>query len=142
MFIEFSTKKLPARKRPSDLPKLAVVLDDMTAYEVLCPVNKLTGLRENPLRLLKTLVNNPDKERALSSVLQEVGDMRNSGVSDDDLVDFMAERLSTGTPYDNDVFRQRLSGISEPLFNYVAPKSSTETQEVEKSSDEKIIDNV
>lgn len=94
------------------------VLDGADAYDLLCPVNALTGNRENPLRLLKILADSPEKSRALENVLVELPVMASQdGVSNDDMIQFMQREFCTGTPYENELWAERLESLSEGIFN-------------------------
>lgn len=94
------------------------VIEGADVYEQLAPVNKLTGLRENPLRLLETLANSPEKSRALQAVLQELPVIASKeGISNDDMLEFMEREFCTGTPAENEVWCERLEALSEGIFN-------------------------
>lgn len=94
------------------------VIEGADVYEQLAPVNKLTGLRENPLRLLETLANSPEKSRALQTVLQELPVIASKdGISNDDMLEFMEREFCTGTPAENELWCERLEALSEGIFN-------------------------
>lgn len=101
------------------------VIDGVEAYEVLCPVSKLTGHRENPLSLLKSLMNDPVKSRQLDAFLQELPTIDVSkGLSDDDMVDLMMDRLSTGTPAEDDKYRRMLESVAGDILNSLGVSES------------------
>lgn len=94
------------------------VIEGADVYEQLAPVNKLTGLRENPLRLLETLANSPEKSRALQTVLQELPVIASKeGVSNDDMLEFMEREFCTGTPAENELWCERLEALSDGIFS-------------------------
>ena len=77
----------------------STVIDGIEAIDILCPVNKLTGNRENPLRLLQLLADSPEKSRALEKILVELPVMASQdGISNDDMIQFMQREFCTGTP--------------------------------------------
>lgn len=53
----------------SELPNL---IDGVEVLDALCPVSKKTGLRENPLTLLRKVVSDPAKARLLEMALMEL----------------------------------------------------------------------
>lgn len=90
----------------SDLPNL---IDGVDILDALCPVSKKTGLRENPLTLLRKVVSDPVKARLLEQSLQELPvDNSQCNLSDDDKVNFLMMRLDSGSPTENEHFRQIL----------------------------------
>lgn len=113
-----------------------LVIDGVEAYEVLCPVSKLTGHRENPLSLLKSLMNDPVKSRQLDAFLQELPTIdAPKGLSDDDMVDLMMDRLSTGTPAEDDKYRRMLESVAGDILHSVGMAEST-VAEVKSDSPE------
>lgn len=96
------------------------VIEGAEIFDIVAPIVKLTGKRENPFKLLTTLANNPEKQRALSVVMQElptlVSDPR---LTDDDRVELLRPRLMVGTPSDDDNFMRYLEGLAKPLFDSV-----------------------
>ena len=74
-----------------------VVLDGAELYDTLCPVNKLTGHRSSVFKLLGKLTG--AKADLLNAVLQELPTIQSDPrLSDQDRVDYLVSRLSTGTP--------------------------------------------
>lgn len=101
------------------------VIEGADVYEQLAPVNKLTGLRENPLRLLETLANSPEKSRALQFVLQELPVIASKeGISNDDMLEFMEREFCTGTPAENELWCERLEALSDGIFNALGVSKS------------------
>lgn len=101
--------------RPDDI--FPVVIQGVEAYDVLCPVSKFTGHRENPLKLLRSLTLDPARSRALEMFMQEIPTIASDPrLSDTDRVSLMMDRLSTGTPSEDERYRQMLEQVVEPLF--------------------------
>lgn len=98
-----------------DFPK---VIEGVEAYDLLCPVSSVTGCRENPLALLKSLINDPAKSRALDMILAEVPSAADTpaGLSNDQILEQLQSVFSSGTNYENDAFARRLMAISEDLL--------------------------
>lgn len=122
-----------------DLPN---VIEGAEVYDVLCPVSKKTGHRENPLSLLVKVLP-PDKERLAASILQELPSIRQEypDISDGDAIDLCVDRLSTGSPFEDGQVRDALMNAADVLFpEHVA-------DQVEKQMDvdpdaAQIVDNV
>lgn len=124
-----------------------VVIEGVESYDVLCPVNKLTGCRENPLELLRTLSNDPKRQRLLDGILVELPTIASdSRLSDDDKIDMLMCRLSTGCPAEDDLYREKLEVIAEPLFKSFGASSKEVKRDVDNTvqinkDDAAIIDN-
>lgn len=96
------------------------VIEGVEVYETLCPISKLTGCRENPLALLKSLVADPAKSRLLDSILMELPSMDNpQGLTSDDVFEQLKPVLQGSAFFDNDKFGERLMAISEDLLKTV-----------------------
>lgn len=107
-----------------DLP---VVIDGVEAYETLCPVNKLTGTRANPLELLMALSNDPVRSRKLTALLSELPTIASdSRLSDDQKIEMLCDKLQTGVPADDDQYRRVLEKLAAPLFNSLGDKSDSD----------------
>lgn len=132
MFPSHNIKKIVHEiERVVDAPS---VLEGSDIFDLLCPVSKLTGHRENPLSLLKSLMNDPVKSRALESIMQELPTIdAPRGLSDDDLVGMMMDRLSTGTPAEDDKYRRMLESVAGDILNSVGLQES-EVETVEEKS--------
>lgn len=88
------------------------IIDGVDVLDALCPVSKKTGLRENPLSLIRKLITDPAKQALLGAMLQELPtDNSQSGLTDDQKFEMCFQRLSTGTPAENDVIRDNLLAI-------------------------------
>lgn len=102
---------------PIDLKNENRIVDGVDVYEALCPVSSVTGCRENPLQLLKSLVNDPQKGRLLDSILQELPSNNSpAGLSNDDLLEQLMPALEGTTFYEQDKFAERLMAISGDLL--------------------------
>lgn len=109
----------------SDLPSL---IDGADIINTLAPVSKKTGLRENILSLLRKVVSDPAKQALLQSALQELPtDSSQQNMTDEQKVEFLAMRLSTGSPAEDDNFRQVLTDIVADLPSLVRQSVSKET---------------
>lgn len=107
------------------------VIDGLDVVEALSPVSKKTGLRENFLTILRKVVADPRKQVLLQQALQELpADNSQSKLSDSEKLDFLTMRLSSGSPAEDDLIRQRLESVLDVL-----PKSAAESveQKIEKS---------
>lgn len=112
-----------------DLP---IIIEGADVFDVLCPVSKATGHRENPLSLL-TKVLPPDKERLASLILQEIPAIQseNPRISDADAIEMCVSRFSSGSKYEDGQVREALFKAADLLF----PGMSVEQkQEVVASS--------
>lgn len=108
----------------SELPNL---IDGVEVLDTLCPVSKKTGLRENPLTLLRKVVSDPAKARMLELALMELpSDNSYQQMSDEDKVNFLMMRLDSGTPSENEHYRNLLMDH----ISVLSPKQ----QEVAKES--------
>lgn len=94
-----------------------VIIQGAELFDTLCPVSKLTGVRENPVSLLSRVLD-PAKARALDAVLQQLPAMRNEDprMSDEDALDMCMARLETGTPAEDALVAERLASIADVLF--------------------------
>lgn len=96
------------------------VIEGVEVYETLCPISKLTGCRENPLALLKSLVSDPAKGRLLDSILMELPSIDNpKSLTPDDVFEQLKPVLQGSAFFDNDKFGERLMAISEDLLKTV-----------------------
>lgn len=87
-----------------DMPK---VIEGAELIDAVCPVSKFTGKRCNPLSLLGMLTG--AKAEVLNSILQELPVVRSdSRLTDEDRINFIVERCSTGTPAEDALMAERL----------------------------------
>lgn len=113
-----------------------VVIEGVNELEVLCPISKLTGNRENPLQLINKLLP-PDKAQLLSGILQELPATSNdSRLSDEDRFSLLKSRLLTGTPSEDAQWMSYLSSVADVL-NLEVPSepSSIDPPSVEPHAD-------
>lgn len=96
------------------LPSLCEGAD---VFDVLCPVSKKTGHRENPLSLLVKVLP-PDKERLAAMILQEIPSIQqeNPRISDADAIEMCVSRFSSGSKYEDQQVRQALFDAADLLF--------------------------
>lgn len=96
-----------------ELPK---IIEGVQELDVLCPVSKLTGNRENPLNLLMKVLP-PDKANLLGGIMQQIPPSSNdSRLSDNDRFDLVKSRLLTGTPAEDSQWMAYLASVSDVLF--------------------------
>lgn len=97
--------------------EVPIIIEGADVFDVLCPVSKKTGHRENPLSLLAKVLP-PDKERLASLILQEIPSIQqeNPNISDSDAIDMCVQRFSTGTPYEDQQIRSALFDAADVLF--------------------------
>lgn len=92
------------------------VIEGAEVFDILCPVSKLTGHRENPLSLMSKVLT-PDKSRALQLALQEIPSETPEGtkLSDNDYLDMLIPRLSSGSPSEDAMIRDRLMSMIDVI---------------------------
>lgn len=87
-----------------EMPK---VIEGAELYDSLCPVSKLTGKRCNPLSLLGMITG--AKADVLQSILLQLPVVSsNPELSDEDRVQFVVERCSTGSPAEDALMAERI----------------------------------
>lgn len=90
------------------------VIEGADLYDVVAPVSKFTGHRENPLSLLAKLTG--AKADVLNVVLQELPTVASDPrLSDEDRVAYIVERCSTGTPAEDALMAERLMNDIDAL---------------------------
>lgn len=110
-----------------------VVIEGTENIEILCPVNKFTGLRENPLSLIQTLSNDPVKSRALEGLFAELPTLASQGkLSNDEMFEQLQSVFADSTYYDNDKFADYLMQLSDSLLRSVGVEKITEVKEPAK----------
>lgn len=93
------------------------IIEGADLYDKVAPISSLTGRRENPLLLLKKLDSNPAISRALQQLLPEIPSIRyDKRMNDDDRINLIMSRLSTGTPAEDEATRLYLESIADVLF--------------------------
>lgn len=105
---------------PSDpdykLKELPKIIEGVQELDVLCPVSKLTGNRENPLILLMKVLPS-DKANLLGGIMQQIPPSSNdSRLSDNDRFELVKSRLLTGTPAEDSQWMAYLASVSDVLF--------------------------
>lgn len=120
--------------------ELPNIIEGADVFDVLCPVSKATGHRENPLSLL-TKVLPPDKERLASLILQEIPAIQseNPRISDADAIEMCVSRFSSGSKFEDGQVREALfkaadllfPGMSEEQKSEVVAVSATESPDVQ-----------
>ena len=89
-----STKKLSVRISQ----EFPCIIEGSEAYDLVCPVSSVTGCRENPLALLKSLISDPTKSRALDMILQELPSISSpKGLTNDALFEQLQSALVGST---------------------------------------------
>lgn len=100
------------REGHSDSP---VVIDGVNELETLLPVNKLTGRRADVSTLLSMQFSKDS--RLLQQIFTELPVVQSDpNISDSDKFDVLVDRLSTGTPYENEVMMHKLADVADVLF--------------------------
>lgn len=90
------------------------VIEGKELYETVCPVSKFTGHRESPFKLLGKLTG--AKADLLNAVLQEIPSLASDPrLSDEDRVNTVVGRLSTGTPAEDSLMAERLMNDIDAL---------------------------
>lgn len=120
------------------------IVDGVDILDILCPVSKKTGLRENPLSLIRKLVNDPAKQALLYSIIQELPtDDSQSGLDENSKFEFCAQRLNVGTPAENEVLFRHLESVIDLVVD--SRNAAAAQQAVDKvtfgKSDSEIVDN-
>lgn len=111
-----------------------IVIEGVNELEVLCPISKLTGNRENPLQLLNKLLP-PDKAQILGGILQDLPATSNdSRLSDEDRFSLVKSRLLTGTPSEDAQWMSYLSSVADVLNLEVPPLSSSVDSQLDSNS--------
>lgn len=121
--------------------EVPIIIEGADVFDVLCPVSKKTGHRENPLSLLAKVLP-PDKERLASLILQEIPSIQqeNPDISDSDAIDLCVQRFSTGTPYEDQQIRSALFDAADVLFPQMSEEQKAAVVEPASAAAE-VIDN-
>lgn len=104
---------------------MSYVVDGVKELDALCPVNHLTGDRENPLNLIGFILSDP-KKRLLEKFLQELpvnNEFR--GLSDKDQLDFVCSYLSDGMPAEKDQMLHLFQEIADVALPYLQDRAGT-----------------
>lgn len=90
------------------------VIEGVELLDVVAPVSKFTGHRENPLSLLGKLTG--AKADVLNAVLRELPVVASDPrLSDEDRVAYIVERCSSGTPAEDALMAERLMNDIDAL---------------------------
>lgn len=115
-----------------ELPKAPVLIEGVQELNTLCPVNKLTGKRANPLAILNMVADGKVNERALKLVLQELPSQpQDSSMNDIQRFEFVQNRLSTGSPAEDAIVSERLFAVADSL--------GIDISRLDRTSDGKIV---
>lgn len=107
------------------VPDAPVLIEGLQELETLLPVSKLIGRRSDPLTLLKAQFSKDS--RLLDSLLQELPVVASDPkISDEDRFSVLAQRLSIGTPYEDEQLVQQLSKVADVLF----PQQVKESEQI------------
>lgn len=129
----------PLKDFKSDMP---TVIEGVEAYMTLCPVSKLTGHRENPLSLLKTLATDPQKSRLLNEVVQDVSSLavNSPKLSNDELISLAMDNLHAGTFFESDQQSEKyLSVVSDFVNSRRVDPSNKSGKQTDVKTDDDII---
>lgn len=92
------------------------LIEGANEIKTLCPVNKLSGKRCNPISLLDMVAGGKVNERVLAQVLQELPSVpQDSNMSDAMRFQFVESRLCTGTPAEDALMSERLWSCASEL---------------------------
>jgi hypothetical protein len=91
------------------------ILDGADLYDVACPINPMTGHRDNPLTILKYALG-PQNQAILDKLLQEIPTVQEIDAPDDFKLETLFGRLDTGTFAERDRLFKRLDSIKGILF--------------------------
>lgn len=101
------------------------IVDGVELLDTLCPVSKKTGLRENPLSLIRKLAADPAKQMLLYQCLQELPvDNSQADLTEDMKFEMTPQRLMVGTPAEQQVLFDAWAEVVD------LHKSSIEAQKV------------
>lgn len=104
------------------------------ALESVCPVSSLTGNRMSIYEAMQ-MVGNEKYSRAIDALLPEIpAIMSDARLSDDDRVDMMVSRLSTGSTSEDTRLREQLSQIVSDFKDSVELQKSAPVESVSVDS--------
>lgn len=93
------------------------IIEGADLYDAVAPVSSLTGRRENVVSLLSRLQSDPEMSRVMNALLQELPSVKSDPrLTDEDRINLLSERLSVGTPAEDDAVRRRLESVADVLF--------------------------
>lgn len=134
-------KSVISQVKKETLEKLTPIVEGVKELDALCPVNSLTGSRQNVLDMLNVLLS-PDRKDLLKKFVQEVAASQSmTALSDDQMLELSTKRLSTGLPAEDALFAQKLASVADlaiPAFRQMidaVPKDEQPHQEFSQSVD-------
>ena len=93
--------------------KISPIVEGVKELDALCPVNSLTGSRQNVLDMLNVLLS-PDRKDLLKKFVQEVATSQSmNGLSDSEMLELSTKRLSTGLPAEDALFAKQLASVAD-----------------------------
>lgn len=111
-FLKHSQVGSPVVEKAFEPNGVPCIIDGVDILNTLCPVSEATGLRENPLSLIRKLVNDPAKQALLMSIIQELPtDNSQQNLDEDSKFEFCVQRLNVGTPAENELLLQHLEKV-------------------------------
>ena len=143
-FLKHSVIGAPVEEKAFEPNGVPCIIDGVDVLNTSCPVSKATGLRENPLSLIRKLVNDPAKQALLMGIIQELPtDSSQQNLDEDSKFEFCAQRLNVGTPAENELLLQHLESVIDLMAD--SEKAAVASQAASKidfnSSDKEITDN-
>lgn len=112
-----------------------VLVEGVEILDAICPVNDLTGTRENPLNLIGLIMNDTRKD-LLARLLADVPTVQSMrGLSDSEMVDFLAPRLATGMPAEDDAFTEHLATVASALMPMLRQQAGISQSDVNSLKD-------
>ena len=119
-----------------DLPTF---VDGVDILDILCPVSKKTGLRENPLSLIRKLITDPAKQALLAQCLAEIPtDNSQNMLSEEEKFEFCMQRLQCGTPAENEVYAEHLRSVLDLAADAAKAQVVKEKHDVIQSTSQDI----
>lgn len=105
------------------------IIDGVDLLDILCPVSKKTGLRENPLSLIRKLAADPAKQALLYQCLQELPvDNSQAGLTDDMKFEMTPQRLMVGTPAEQESLLESWSQIVDHHISSLEAQKAVQAQ--------------
>ena len=106
-------KSVISHVKKETLEKLSPIVEGVKELDALCPVNSLTGSRQNVLDMLNVLLS-PDRKDLLKKFVQEVATSQSmNSLSDEQMLELSRKRLSTGLPAEDALFAEQLASVAD-----------------------------
>lgn len=143
-FLKHSVVGAPVVEKAFEPNGVPCIIDGVDILDTLCPVSEATGLRENPLSLIRKLVQDPAKQALLMSIIQELPtDNSQQNLDEDSKFEFCAQRLNVGTPAENELLMNHLEKVIDLMVD--SEKAAAAAESASKinyeKNDSEIIDN-